>query len=646
MKTDKLDFHIRGISGSWYNDEAGKGLETGLNRKHSVIIYKKVNTLYVGETYKISDLLYGGGYTFRNAEVEGADLSLSGWYAKGVNLVADNNDDSSWYNGLTQMSKKITMNEAGTYNITLTGSFAGYWLITDFEKFYSFEVVNKTPVVYQAFGETVNSLEVERWTDITLDTLADNQGQEVPAGYELGWEVNGKTYAAGSKYTVNGDGTQVVFNAVLRDTQKPVITVGDYTDAYYDGDELSLLPATISDNSQEDITASITVTKDGEAVEVTDNKVALSAGTYTITYTAQDSTGNEAETVVKTITVQGKVAVTYSDGNNTIATESYRPGEITLATFNSADVAEGYTFAGWKVGEEVYAAGETYTLGETPVMFVATFSAIEYTATLDYLEEGKANEVITFTIENRDEKLAEIKAKLPAANDGYGHSWQGLPNVLPLENVTYVEVAGAIVYTITFAGVEGIEPITFTAETKDSIVLPVLEEKAGYTCGWDKALSDIGFEDVTLTAVYEIITYTATVVVNGAETQVTYTIEDRETKLSDIIAMKPIADNEYYTYVWENPLPEELPLENGKTYTVIKKDVEAPTTSEDSEESEEPEQPTTSEEPTDSSVEASSSEEKKGGCSGSVSGVAFALLGAGILAGCLKKKEENSTELK
>lgn len=771
VKTDKVDFHIRGINGSWIGDNGGNGLEYNLGVKHSTIIYKKVNTLYVGETYQLSDLLYGGGYEFRNAENANAKLNLSGWYANSVNKTAGNNSDSTWYNALTQMNKTVTMNEVGTYSMTMNGSFLGYYHSTDFTTSFTFDVVNKTPVFYQAFGETLGSLEVERWTEITLVTPTEEQLQAVPDGYEfIGWEMGDSTYAPGSVYTVNGNGTEVVFSAKLNDVQKPVITVGDYTESYYDGDELTLLSATVSDNSGENIEATVAVSKDGENVAVTDNKAALNAGTYMITYTAKDSAGNEADAITKTVVVKEKTAVVYSDGANTIATEAYKPGEITLATFNTEDVAEGYEFAGWKLGEEVYEAGASYTLGETPVTFVASFDAIEYTVTLDYAEEGKADEVITFTIENRTEKLAEIKAKLPISNDGYGYSWQDLPATLPLENVTYVEVLGAIVYTITFEGVEdvepikftvetkdeiflpvleeregytcawdktladigladitftavysaiectvtlnyveegkadevitftienreeklaeiqakqsavegytfswkdlpaslplenvtfeevataivytitfegveGVEPITFTVETKSEIVLPILEEKAGYTCAWDKTVSELGLEDVTLTAVYEVIEYTATVVVNSTETQVTYTIENREAKLTDIIAMKPVADNEYYIYVWENALPEELPLENGRVYKVIRQDVEKPDDSANSDSSD------TSNDSTNDSANTSESNEesddnKSSGCFGSIGGLSASLVLA-FGAVCLLKKKENKQD--
>ena len=75
-------------------------------------------------------------------------------------------------------------------------------------------------------------------------------------------------------------------------------------------------------------------------------------------------------------------------------------------------------------------------------------------------------------------------------------------------------------------------------------------------------------------------------------------------------------------------MPAELPLENGKTYTVIKTAVVVtPPTSED---------PDNSEEPTTS--EPSSS---KSGCFGSVGGLSAGVLALGAAVMLFKKKKED-----
>ena len=167
VKTDKLDFHIRQINGTWIGDAGGKGLESAATST-SIIAYKKRNVLYVGETYKLSDLVYAGLFSFRTDGKQ-----LVGWYAKSVNKTADNNSDSLWYNGLTQLNKSVTMNETGTYSLAISGNMGGYWLseADGYPKNMTFEVVNKTSVIYKANGAEQGRISAERWEDITWQSL-------------------------------------------------------------------------------------------------------------------------------------------------------------------------------------------------------------------------------------------------------------------------------------------------------------------------------------------------------------------------------------------------------------------------------------------------------------------------------------------
>ena len=211
--------------------------------------------------------------------------------------------------------------------------------------------------------------------------------------------------------------------------------------------------------------------------------------------------------------------------------------------------------------------GKTYTVTKT---------AVEYTATLDYLEGDDST--ITYTVENRAEKLAEIKNIVSSKSGAeYKYAWAELPEELPLENgKTYVETKTAAEYEIVFKvdGEQYGETVTFTADTKAELEFPTIPEKGGYTAAWDKAVADLTeWTDYEVNAVYTAIEYTATVVVDGAETTVTYTIENKAEKLAEIAAMIP-ANTAEYTYAWTEALPTELPLENEKTYTVTKVAIE------------------------------------------------------------------------
>ncbi len=85
---------------------------------------------------------------------------------------------------------------------------------------------------------------------------------------------------------------------VAADNEAPIITViGNYQANYDKGITLTLFGATAVDNSGEEMTVEILVTKDGKTVEVTDGKISLNAaGNYTVTYVSTDKSGNKAET--------------------------------------------------------------------------------------------------------------------------------------------------------------------------------------------------------------------------------------------------------------------------------------------------------------------------------------------------------------
>ena len=348
---------------------------------------------------------------------------------------------------------------------------------------------------------------------------------------------------------------------------------------------------------------------DKAVVDLSLENTTVTAVYTAIEYTATVAVNGEDKTVVYTI--ENKVE---------------KLAEIVaMLPANTAEYT--YTWAEALPTELPLENGKTYAVAKT---------AVEYTATLDYLEGDDST--ITYTVENRAEKLAEIKNIVSSKSGAdYEYTWAGLPEELPLENgKTYVETKTAAEYEIVFKvdGEQYGETVTFTADTKAELEFPTIPEKDGYTAAWDKAVADLTeWTDYEVNAVYTAIEYTATVVVDGAETTVTYTIENKAEKLAEIAAMLP-ANTAEYTYAWAETLPAELPLENGKTYTVTKTAVVVtPPTSEDSDNSEEP---TTSEQPTTS--EPSSSES---GCFGSVGGLSAGVLALGTAVMLLKKKKED-----
>lgn len=292
--------------------------------------------------------------------------------------------------------------------------------------------------------------------------------------------------------------------------------------------------------------------------------------------------------------------------------------------------------------------GKTYSVTKT---------AVEYTATLDYLEGDDAT--VTYTVENRAEKLAEIQAIATGKSGAdYKYTWAELPEELPLENgKVYVETKTAAEYVIVFeADGEKCGEVSFTADNKDSLVFPEVPAKEGYTAAWNASVSDVTeWKDYEVTAVYTAIEYTAKVVVDGAESNIVYTIENRAEKLAEIAAKLP-ADTAEYTYAWTEALPETLPLENDKTYTVTKTAVEPvkpdsssedPSSSETPVESSSVSNSSSSETPVENSSDSTDSSSEGGikdlfsGCFGSVSGLSVGVLALGAAAMLLKKKKED-----
>lgn len=102
-------------------------------------------------------------------------------------------------------------------------------------------------------------------------------------------------------YVCTYNGTQsvqtVIPVSVLEDEEKPQIIVnGEYDTTYQKGFTLTLLDASVVDNSGEELTYTVTVALNGNALTVEDEFVLDKAGTYTVTYTATDNAGNETQT--------------------------------------------------------------------------------------------------------------------------------------------------------------------------------------------------------------------------------------------------------------------------------------------------------------------------------------------------------------
>ena len=147
---------------------------------------------------------------------------------------------------------------------------------------------------------------------------------------------------------------------------------------------------------------------------------------------------------------------------------------------------------------------------ETPETYSVTFVA-----------DGETVETCYYTAET-----PEIVEPAVPEKAGYTAAWEAYE--LTSGNITVNAVYTAIEYTVTFVGLEGVEPITFTVETMADVKFPELTQEDGYDIRWDKTEADLTLGDLTVNYVKEIKTYTVTFVgVEGIE-PITYTATDME----------------------------------------------------------------------------------------------------------------------
>ena len=239
-----------------------------------------------------------------------------------------------WFIGGTKVSGKYTV----TKDVELVAKWTALYNVT-------FET---------AGGSPVKSLEnVRAGTEITLPetTLAGSD-------FEW-WATEGKTYDIGVKYTVNSD---VIFVAKW---------AGLCTVVYNTDGGTPVESKTVHDMETIDMPAA--PTKDGYRF----------LGWYTTDENNLMKPG-DVFNVTDSVTINAKwIAVytyEYNDGIPADEDPNYQAPTVDdgyVLTLKAAPVREGYVFKGWKVGEQLYDAGATYTITAN-VVFEAVWNELYY----------------------------------------------------------------------------------------------------------------------------------------------------------------------------------------------------------------------------------------------------------------------------
>ena len=201
---------------------------------------------------------------------------------------------------------------------------------------------------------------------------------------------------------------------------------------------------------------------------------------------------------------------------------------------------------------------EAYTLSTGDVIVNAIYTPVipeTYTVTF------KADGVIIDTIVLNKGETALTEPTVPAKN-GYTGGWETY--TLNDTDITVNAVYTADEYTITFkAEGEVVETITFTIETMNQVVAPVVPAKAGYTAAWEAYT--LALENIEVEAEYTAIEYTITFVAEGSVVQtITFTIET----MNEVVA-PAVPTKEGFTGAWEAYTLALEDMEVKAVYTAI-----------------------------------------------------------------------------
>ena len=257
--------------------------------------------------------------------------------------------------------------------------------------------------------------------------------------------------------------------------------------------------------------------------------VALTALAMICSVTAciEESAEYTATFIADGVTVE---AVTYTDGDTSI-TEPEVPAK------------EGYDGA-W----------EEYTLSGN-VTVNAVYTLKQYTVT--FCADSEAVATRTYTVEDTVIDEPEVPAK-----EHYTGEWEAY--TLTKGDVTVNAVYTAISYTLTFTLPDSdealVDPITYTADSIEEIVLPALPvglDREGYTVAWNKTVEEITLGGCNISPVWTAIEYQVRFTDSQGEDvcdPIVYTIENRSEV--EFPAVPDSVKIEGYTVAWDKTVAD------------------------------------------------------------------------------------------
>ena len=282
--------------------------------------------------------------------------------------------------------------------------------------------------------------------------------------------------------------------------------------------------------------------------------------------------------------------VTLSDGagkNETVG--NVESGTVYEYILPAADKfsREGYTFAGWKIGEETYSAGETVNLTmDKNITITAVWEAIPtYTVTYYYESNGAQISVSSAMYSGTEYDLIDYPADQTPPTGMKFDGWKlvgGDETVYPAGtritvsgNAGYYAVYRDAVFTVAFYS-DNAETASYEIAEGGNAAIPAAPEKTGYTfLGWylngeGEALTDEYVYNVTtdmrFEAKWQINSYEITFVYhNGSQT---FNVNYGEMPAGPIDSDSYQDDDYIYTFSGEWD-PEIVAVTGDCTYTAV-----------------------------------------------------------------------------
>ncbi|MBR5113337.1 MAG: InlB B-repeat-containing protein, partial [Clostridia bacterium] len=402
---------------------------------------------------------------------------------------------------------------------------------------YIFDIYDEVAALEESPIETINYAGSSAdWEDIFIDSSND----EAIDNAEIIFDIFIARLIVDNEVwdTIEFSATQESLN--LPEVPKKTGYTGRWSDYILEAKDIEITAI------YEPITYHATIKADGEIIDVID----FVYGDETLNlpdvpgkegYTGSwpDYTLGAEDITIEAVYKINSYTVSYVVDGNTQTTAEIEFGESIIIP--RSPEKKGYTFGGW-VDADGKSPEDYDGMPAKNLTFEAVWTINQYTITFD-TAGGSEIEAIK---QNYD---TDITAPADPTREGY--TFQGwkpeIPAKMPADDMTVVAQWKINQYTITFDTDGGNEIEAITQDYDTDITAPADPVKTGYTfTGWQPEIpAKMPAENITVKAVYEQITYHATIKADGETITVIDFVYGQKS-----IALPDVPEKEGYTGSW------------------------------------------------------------------------------------------------